>query len=197
MNILSQKIAAIEKHISTHSERSVEDIAAVTTLKDFFKYDGKIIPNFAEYDKWPNTDGTFEFVPNPDITRRPEQSFFVQIKGTKNYSEDNGVIKYSLRSLAFPAFIYRGVTLDPGILFLVLNPKQRGQERIYWKYMSVEFLNSIDYEKDSATISFTPDEEIKDSDESIDAFCEKLKSIIKHHTFVSKLDDNERSLADN
>ena len=33
MNILSQKIAAIEKHISTHSERSVEDIAAVTTLK--------------------------------------------------------------------------------------------------------------------------------------------------------------------
>ena len=62
--------------------------------------------------------------------------------------------------------------------------------------MSVEFLNSIDYEKDSATISFTPDEEIKDSDESIDAFCEKLKSIIKHHTFVSKLDDNERSLAD-
>lgn len=50
MNILSQKIAAIEKHISTHSERSVEDIAAVTTLKDFFKYDGKIIPNFAEYD---------------------------------------------------------------------------------------------------------------------------------------------------
>lgn len=26
MNILSQKIAAIEKHISTHSERSVEDI---------------------------------------------------------------------------------------------------------------------------------------------------------------------------
>lgn len=32
MNILSQKIAAIEKHISTHSERSVEDIAAVTTL---------------------------------------------------------------------------------------------------------------------------------------------------------------------
>ena len=105
MNILSQKIAAIEKHISTHSERSVEDIAAVTTLKDFFKYDGKIIPNFAEYDKWPNTDGTFEFVPNPDITRRPEQSFFVQIKGTKNYSEDNGVIKYSLRSLAFPARI--------------------------------------------------------------------------------------------
>jgi len=56
MNILSQKIAAIEKHISTHSERSVEDIAAVTTLKDFFKYDGKIIPNFAEYDKWPNTE---------------------------------------------------------------------------------------------------------------------------------------------
>lgn len=42
MNILSQKIAAIEKHISTHSERSVEDIAAVTTLKDFFKYDGNM-----------------------------------------------------------------------------------------------------------------------------------------------------------
>lgn len=196
MSIQHRKNESIEKHIRIHSERSQEDIAAVTTVKDFFKYCGKIMPNFSENDKWPNTDGTFEFISNPDITRRPEQSFFVQIKGTKNYKEENGLIKYSLQSLAFPAFIFRGVTLDPGILFVVLNSKQRGQERIFWKYMSVDFLNSIDYEKDSVTIRFKAEEEITNSDEGIEDFCEKLKRIVKYHTFVSKLDEDERSMDD-
>ena len=182
---------AAQRHIKTHSERSVEDIAAVTTIKTFFKGDGRIIPDFSEMDKWPNADGTFEFVVDPSISRQPEQSFFVQIKGTKNFTENDGVIKYSLRDLAFPAFICNGVTLDPGILFVVLNPTVRGQKRIFWKYISVDFLNSIDFNKDSATINFTSDEEIFNTDESIDAFCESLEKITKHHLFVSKLDETE------
>ena len=182
---------AAQRHIKTHTERSVEDIAAVTTIKTFFKGDGRIIPDFSEMDKWPNADGTFEFVVDPSISRQPEQSFFVQIKGTKNFTENNGVIKYALRDLAFPAFICNGVTLDPGILFVVLNPTVRGQERIFWKYISVDFLNSIDFNKDSATIDFSSDEEIFNTDESIDAFCESLEKITKHHLFVSKLDEAE------
>ena len=37
-----------------------------------------------------NFDGTFEFVADPSISRRPKQNFFVQIKGTGsqgNYAE--------------------------------------------------------------------------------------------------------------
>lgn len=99
------------RHISTHSERSAEDRAAVSALETFLTSDGKINTNFSCDDKWPNHDGTFEFVSEPEISRCPEQNFIVQIKGTHNYKEVDGIISYSLTSLAFPAFIARGFLL--------------------------------------------------------------------------------------
>lgn len=194
--MLNQKKKIAEKHIKTHSEHSNEDRAAVSVLETFLRSDGKINTNFSCDDKWPNTDGTFEFVPNPVISRRPEQNFFVQIKGTHSCNETNGVFKYSLKSLAFPAFIYCRETFDPGLLFVVLNPDERGNERVFWKYMSVDLLNSIDFEKDSATISFSLDEEILNTNESVDAFCKTLETIVSHHAFVIKLSENECSRND-
>ena len=186
----------IRRHIKTHTERSDEDRSAVTMLQTFLRSGGKINTNFLSNDKWPNSDGTFEFVSNPDVSRRPKQNFFVQIKGTHVYSEDDGVLKYSLKSLAFPAYIFCNVTLDPSILFVVLNPDIRGEERVFWKYMSVDFVNSINYEHDSTTISFMPDEEILNTDESIDSFCDKLVNIINHHSFISQLDNIYYSIND-
>ena len=61
------------RHISTHTERSAEDRAAVSTLETFLTSDGKINTNFSCDDKWPNHDGTFEFVSEPEISRCPEQ----------------------------------------------------------------------------------------------------------------------------
>lgn len=136
-----------KSHISTHSEHSAEDRAAVSTLETFLTSGGKINTNFSCDDKWPNHDGTFEFVSNPEISRCPEQNFIVQIKGTRNYKEVDGIISYSLTSLAFPAFIASEVTADPGILFIVLNPDVRGEKRIFWKYLSPSFIQSIDFEK--------------------------------------------------
>jgi len=189
--MLSQSRDIIEKHVRTHTERSAEDVAAISTIEFFFRSDGKINTNFAKNDKWPNTDGTFEFVPNPDVDRRPKHSFIVQVKGTHSYTETSGGVKYSLKSLAFPAFIATDVTLDPGLLIVVLNPDIRGQERIFYKYMSVEFINSIDFNKESTTITFTADEEILNTDESINSFCKKLESVITHHSFVNKLSEKE------
>lgn len=175
------------RHISTHSERSAEDRAAVSTLETFLTSGGKINTNFSCDDKWPNHDGTFEFISNPEISRCPEQNFIVQIKGTHNYRETDGVISYSLTSLAFPAFIANEVTADPGILFIVLNPDVRGQKRVFWKYLSPSFIKSINFEKNSITIKFNPEDEIKDTDESVDMFCDKLQRIIDFHLFLSKL----------
>ena len=93
----------IERHVKTHSQRSDEDRSAVTILETFLRANGKISTNFSKEDKWPNIDGTLEFVENPLITRRPKQNFFVQIKGTHLYTETDNGIKYSLKSLAFPA----------------------------------------------------------------------------------------------
>lgn len=186
----------VERHIKTHSERSDEDRSAVSLLQTFLRSEGKINPNFAYNDKWPNTDGTFEFVSNPNVSRRPTQNFSVQIKGSHCFSDINGVVKYSLKSLAFPAYIYSKVTQDPGILFVVLDPDIRGSERVFWKYMSSNFVNSIDYMKDSTTITFLPDEEILNSDESINLFCEKLEKIISHHSFITQLENVDYSKND-
>lgn len=194
--MLEQRREIVEKHIKTHSARSVEDCDAVTVLNSFLRSDGKINKNFSCNDKWPNIDGTFEFVSNPSISRRPEQNFVVQIKGTHQRNETNGIFKYSLKSLAFPATIYCRETFNPGILFVVLNPDERGSERVFWKYMSVDLLNSIDFEKDSVTISFSSDEEILDTDESIDTFCKTLETIMNHHAFVIKLSENDYSKKD-
>ena len=147
--MLDQTNANIERHIKTHTERSDDDRSAVSVLETFLRSNGRINTSFASDDKWPNHDDTFEFVPNPDISRRPKQAFYVQIKGTRNYTEREGAIKYTLKDLAFPAFICGRVSLDPGILFVILNPAERGDERVFWKYMSPSFLNSIDFAKDS------------------------------------------------
>ena len=146
--MLNQSKEIIKRHIKTHTERSADDQAAVSVLKTFLRSNGKINTSFAEGDKWPNHDGAFEFVPNPDVSRQPKQNFFVQIKGTQRYTEKDGIVKYSLKDLAFPAFICLEVSLDPGILFVVLNPEQRGSERVFWKYMSVDFLNYITVDVD-------------------------------------------------
>ena len=115
----------LKRHISTHSERSAEDRAAVSTLETFLISGGRINTNFSCDDKWPNHDGTFEFVPNPEISRAPEQNFIVQIKGTHIRNKSEETVSYRLTSLAFPAFIANEVTADPGILFIVLNPDIR------------------------------------------------------------------------
>lgn len=189
--MLLQTKELIEKHIKTYTERSAEDVAAVTTLESFLNSNSRINCEFSKNDKKPNIDGFFELVPDPDLNRRPTQTFFVQIKGTHNFTEKDGVIKYSLPSLAFPAFIAKNVTLDPGILFIILNPDVRGEKRVFWKYMSVGFINSIDFNNESCTISFTADEEIFDTEESVISFSKKLETITAQHSFVNKLSEKE------
>lgn len=177
-------------HLKTHSERSVEDRSAVAILQNFFRVGGQINSNFSCNDKWPNIDGNFELVSNPEISRKPMQNFVVQIKGTdSNYEEDEDCLKYQLQSLAFPDYIKYEVTSDPGILFVVLNINDRTKERVFWKYISNSFLNSIDSTKDSCLIKFTPEDEIFNTDESINNFVKKLTKIAENYSFVKKLEN--------
>lgn len=187
----------IERHIKTHSERSSEDREAIAVLESFLRSNGKINYDFTCNDKWPNIDGKFELVPNPKLSRRPIQNFFVQIKGTNRcYLEKNGILSYCLKSLAFPAYIYKDVTSDPGILFVVINPSERGKERVFWKYMSISFLNSIDFQNDSITIKFEEKDEITNNDESVNLFVEKLIGISNNHSFVKRLENKSYKKSD-
>lgn len=188
----------IQRHIKTHTQRSDDDRNAIAILDTFLRSDGKIAHNgFACNDTYPNIDGHFELVPNPSISRRPKQNFSVQIKGTsiENINAD-GVFKYQLRSLAFPAYIADSVTSDPGILFVVLNGGKRGQERVFWKYMSPNFIASIDFDKDSKVIDFTLEDEILNTDESVDGFVKKLDNIADTHSYMSQMETKEYDRSD-
>lgn len=183
----------IQRHIKTHTQRSDDDRNAVATLNSFLRSGGKIAYNsFACNDTYPNIDGSFELVPNPEITRRPKQNFSVQIKGTSiEKINAEGIFKYQLQSLAFPAYIADSVTSDPGILFVVLNGGKRGHERVFWKYMSPKFIASINFDKDSITIDFSADDEIKNTDESVNEFVKKLDFIADTHSYMSQMDTKE------
>ena len=179
----------VEKHIKTHPERSTIDCDAVSTLEYYLKSGGRINTNFARRDTFPNIDGNFELVPSPERSRKPIQNFVVQIKGINcDAVVKEGIIKYHLNGLGFPAYVYSNTTLDPCILFVVFNPTTKGKERIFWKYMSADFLGSIDFEKDSMTVSFLASEEIKNSNVSIEEFCNKLTDIASRHSFVKQLE---------
>ena len=182
-------IEQLQRHIKTHTERSADDHSAIDVINYFFRSRGKINSNFAQGDKWPNTDGNFELVPDPISSRRPKQNFIVQIKGTScaTISED-GVVKYQLQSLAFPAYIATEITLDPGILFLVLNPEERGKERVFWKYISPQFITSINFNNNSAVIKFTSEDEVENTKESVDAFVKNLEMISDTHSYLKQLE---------
>lgn len=186
----------IRNHIKTHSKRSVEDDSAVNILNYYLQSEGRINTNFSSRDTWPNHDGTFEFVSNPNTSRIPEQVFSVQIKGTGNYQESNGDVIYNLKSLAFPAFIEKEVTSDPGILFVVFNSPNEDSERVFWKYLSPSVIKGIDFSKKSTTIRFKSHEEIKKNKESINNFCNKLQKIVDTHLFLKKLDKMKLSQED-
>ena len=186
----------IRNHIKTHSKRSVDDERAVSTLNYYLQSEGRINANFSSHDKWPNHDGTFEFVLNPNISRIPKQVFSVQIKGTGMYQERSGEVIYYLNSLAFPAFIAEEVTSDPGILFVVFYSQDRDSQRVFWKYLSPSVIKGIDFSRKSTTIRFTHHEEIKNTKESINNFCNKLQAIVETHSFLKKLDKDKLNKKD-
>ncbi len=64
--MIEQAKAKVKKHIKTHSEHSVEDRSAIALLGTFLNPGGRINTSFEANDTWPNHDGTFEFVSNPN-----------------------------------------------------------------------------------------------------------------------------------
>ena len=56
--------------------------------------------------------------------------------------------------------------------------------------MSPSFIKTINFEQSSVTIKLYTEDEIKDTDESIDLFCNKLDQVIDTHLFLRKLDNN-------
>ena len=182
----------LERALNIHSVLSDEDKAAVSSLESILNYGTKIHTNFDKEDKWPNIDGTFVLSYNNEKHGVPLQNFVIQIKSTNNINEKDEVIKYRLMDLAFPAYVASKVTLDPAILFIVYVAQDVSKRRFFWKEMSRSFLNGIDFNNDSVTITLTKEDEIEVN--SITKFCDRLEEISKKHKFTSKLNDTNLTI---
>ena len=63
---LEQYQEAINGKLATHTKNAEYDSDAVNVLNRFLMSDGKINTSFASNDKWPNHDGKFEYVADPE-----------------------------------------------------------------------------------------------------------------------------------
>lgn len=61
----------IEQHIKTHTVTEEMDKQAVSFLEYNLNKNGKIRTDFSDNDKWPNHDGTFEYIEDPNVSGIP------------------------------------------------------------------------------------------------------------------------------
>ena len=134
MKIISEQL---QRYSNTHTAWSGDDRDAVTMLQAFLGSGGKSVRGSRLKTRWPNTDGTFELVPSPEVSRRPKRSFVVQSKGTSTPQISlDGAVHYRLRDLAFPAYVALEVTLGPR--YLVPGVKY-GEARAGARILEVHF----------------------------------------------------------
>ena len=160
--------------LKKHSETSIEDAKAVTTVK-LKLLEGKIPCDFKDNDKWPSVDGRFE-LRNPK-TAEPEKSFCVQIKGKENLSRlADGTISYQLDT-AVLEYVKERITADPTIVFIV----ETSTGKIFWRHLTDTYLMSLNFEgKGSVALHFNENDQLI----NIEDFAKRMRGIV---TSVNKI----------
>jgi len=152
-------------NIGKHSESVFIEAEGNIILKRKLTSNKRISCFFSENDKTPNTDGFFELIDEKGV---PLKRFNVQIKTTNDlkmgkYSLDTKILNY----------VFSKITADPTFLF-VINLKS---ENILYRYISMDFLLSIDFDKkNNITLDFSNDKIF-----DIDAFEKEVIKIKEEH----------------
>ena len=133
-------------NIGRHTESVFIESNGNIILKRKLTSNKRISCFFSENDKTPNTDGFFELIDKQGV---PVKRFNVQIKTTNDLK--NG--KYSLDTKILN-YVFSKISIDPTFLFVVdLN-----SENILYRYISIDFLLSIDFDKKkNITLDFSKD----------------------------------------
>jgi hypothetical protein len=122
-------------NIGRHTENVFIESNGNIILRRKLTSNKKISCFFSENDKTPNTDGFFELIDEQGV---PIKRFNVQIKTTNDLK--NG--KYSLDTKILN-YVFGKISVDPTFLFVIdLN-----SENILYRYLSIEYLLSIDFDK--------------------------------------------------
>jgi len=134
-------------NIGRHTEGVFIESNGNIILKRKLTSNKRISCFFSENDKTPNTDGFFELIDEKGV---PQKRFNVQIKTTNELK--NG--KYSLDTKILN-YVFSKISIDPTFLFVV----DLKSENILYRYISIDFLLSIDFDKKkNITLDFNNDE---------------------------------------
>jgi hypothetical protein len=133
-------------NIGRHTDNIFVESDGNLILKKKLTSNRRISCFFSENDKTPNTDGFFELIDEQGV---PIKRFNVQIKTTKDLK--NG--KYSLDTKILN-YVFSKISVDPTFLFVV----DLYNENILYRYISMDFLLSIDFDKKkNITLDFSND----------------------------------------
>ena len=159
--------------MAIHSDSSFQDAEAVFYLSRVLESKQSIKTFFSANDKTPNHDGFFELV-GPDSA--PRKQFIVQIKTKesikKNKTGPHKDCYYYSLSTKFLYYVEKRVTENPAVYFVV----DRTEKRVFWLYLSVENLRSLQFEdKEKVPVWFTEENLLSD----IDDFVRKMEEITR------------------
>ncbi|MCQ4021761.1 MULTISPECIES: hypothetical protein [unclassified Ruminococcus] len=129
--------------MSKHDITAFNESDAINLLSKTLESNHTIKTFFSANDKTPNHDGFFELV---DEEHTPKKQFIVQIKKVENLTpnkqgENKGKYVYNLKT-NFLYYVKEKVTESPAIYFVV----DISANRIFWIYLSDEFLMDLNFE---------------------------------------------------
>lgn len=162
-------------NIGLDSESSHIESIGVSILTKKLESTNKIKCHFSENDKTPNTDGFFVL----NDMGIPVKEFHVQIKSS------NTIVKNSFSyDTKFINYVNSNVTENPSFIFAI----DIGQEKIFFKYLSNQFLNDhnyLDTEQKTFKVKFDQSEILTDANEFAQ-FLNEITIATKVKTFNPK-----------
>lgn len=135
-------------NLGKDTENDFKESKSVTIIREQMEKNNKIKVRTNEADKIPNLDGKIMILDDNSMERITVE---VQIKTLPSDYYQNNPYKYLCDTKAFNVVKYN-VTFNPVIILLV----DENSEKIYWKYLSKEYVNSLNIENQkSKTIYFS------------------------------------------
>lgn len=180
-----EKIHAGEVNIGGYDINYKYDRKAVNYLEGILLDSDYIVPHLEAGDKIPNLDGYIEICDTAERKVIPTGRFDVQIKSLNcDYRNENtryhkeSVYKYSCDTKIVNV-VLQGVTCNPVLLLLVDSQNQR----VFWKYMSIEYCLELDVGKQKEkTIYFDDTDEVTNPNE----WYHTLAETYSKHSYAQK-----------
>lgn len=153
------------------SDNDLKESKSITVIRDILEQNNKIKVRTQEADKIPNLDGRLMIL---DEESKERITVEVQSKSLPSEYDETSPYKYDCDTKVFNVVLHR-VTFNPVVLMLV----DIANKKIYWKYISSKYANSLNIgSQETKRITFS-DEDLYFEDKFIDVLSKASKDLDK------------------